>query len=115
VSVALYMDHHVPSGVTRGLRQRGVDVLTAGEDGRARLDDEELFARSTGLDRVIYSQDEDFLEIAARWQKMGRRFAGLVYARQGRIAIGKAIEDLEFIAKTAEPSDMENRVYWLPL
>jgi hypothetical protein len=28
VSVALYMDVHVPRPITRGLRKRGVDVLT---------------------------------------------------------------------------------------
>ena len=31
---ALYMDVHVPFAVTLQLRQRGVDVLTAIEDGR---------------------------------------------------------------------------------
>ncbi len=27
--IRLYMDHHVPVAITRGLRRRGVDVLTA--------------------------------------------------------------------------------------
>ena len=29
-----YMDQHVPAAVTRGLRERDVDVLTAQEAGR---------------------------------------------------------------------------------
>jgi hypothetical protein len=37
--VALYMDVHVPRAVTNGLRQRGVDVITAQEDEAATLDD----------------------------------------------------------------------------
>jgi hypothetical protein len=37
MSLALYMDHHVPRAITIGLRLRGVDVLTAYEDGASTL------------------------------------------------------------------------------
>ena len=56
--VSLYMDHHVPSAITAGLRKRGVDVLTAEEDGSARLDDDPLLDRATSLGRVLFSQDK---------------------------------------------------------
>jgi hypothetical protein len=42
MSVKLYMDVHVPRAVTNQLRLRGVDVLTAQEDGAAELGDAEL-------------------------------------------------------------------------
>ncbi len=35
--LSFYMEQHVPSAITRGLRRRGVDVLTAEEDGAAEL------------------------------------------------------------------------------
>ena len=54
--VRLYMDHHVPSAITEGLRRRGVDVLTAADDESATLDDESLLDRATALDRVLFSQ-----------------------------------------------------------
>ena len=38
MSVELYMDVHVRRVVTDGLRSRGVDVLTAQEDGAGELD-----------------------------------------------------------------------------
>jgi hypothetical protein len=47
--LAFYMDHHVPRAVTLGLRLRGVDVLTAYEDGAilyAALDKTFFFALS---------------------------------------------------------------------
>ena len=62
--VSLYMDHHVPSAITAGLRKRGVDVLTAEEDGSARLDDDPLLDRATSLGRVLFSQDQDLSEVA---------------------------------------------------
>ena len=37
MSLALYMDVHVPAAITRGLRRRSVEVLTAQEDGTATL------------------------------------------------------------------------------
>jgi hypothetical protein len=39
MSIAFYMDHHVPRAITVGLRLRGVDVLTAYEDGQSELAD----------------------------------------------------------------------------
>ncbi|MEI7820217.1 MAG: hypothetical protein WCK55_04805 [Verrucomicrobiota bacterium] len=39
MSLALYMDGHVPAAITCGLRRRSVEVLTAQEDGTAKLDD----------------------------------------------------------------------------
>ena len=44
--IRLYMEVHVRREVTVGLRLRGVDVLTAQEDGAARLADAELLTPS---------------------------------------------------------------------
>jgi len=66
VSVALYMDVHVPRPITRGLRRRQVDVLTAQEDGTTRWKDADLLNRAAQLDRILFSQDEDLLAEAAK-------------------------------------------------
>ena len=80
MSVALYMDVHVRSAVTRGLRLAGIDVLTAQEDRAAELDDSDLLDRATQLNRVLFSQDVDLLVIATDWQSRQRDFAGVIYA-----------------------------------
>ena len=67
--VSLYMDHHVPRAITAGLRLRGVDVLTAAEDGAAELADPDLLDRAAVLGRVLFSQDEDS---AGRRRRGGR-------------------------------------------
>ena len=59
--VGLYMDHHVSRPITSGLRRRGVDVLTAAEDGADRLSDPDLLDRASALERVLFSQDRDLL------------------------------------------------------
>lgn len=56
--LALYLDVHVPRAITNGLRRRGVEVLTAQEDGSAELDDPPLLERATELNRPFYTQDD---------------------------------------------------------
>ena len=93
--VAFYFDQHVPAAVARGLRLRGVDIVTAWEDGRSLLEDKLLLERATALDRTLVTQDEDFLAIASEWQSEGRDFAGIVYAHQLRIGVGRFVADVK--------------------
>ena len=95
---AFYMDVHVPSAVTVGLRRRDVDVMTSQEDGTQEADDVALLQRATDLGRALFTQDDDLLAIAASWQQEGREFAGVVYSHQlgpepnrsgGRICVDK--------------------------
>ncbi|MBM3239281.1 hypothetical protein FJZ31_23560 [Candidatus Poribacteria bacterium] len=115
MTIKIYMDVHVRRAVTEGLRLRKVDVLTAQEDGAAQFSDPELLDRTTALERVLFTQDEDLLREAARRQRSGETFAGVIYAHQLKITIGQCINDLELIAKVAEPEDFVNWVEYLPL
>jgi hypothetical protein len=114
VTLRLYMDHHVPSAITLGLRKRGIDVLTAEMDGAADLDDDLLLDRARALGRVLFTQDMDFLILAQQRTQTGRDFAGIAYAHQLGISIGQAIRDLELLAKVLDPEDMKNCVEYLP-
>ncbi len=114
MTLSLYMDHQVPSAITDGLRQRGVDVLTAKEDGSDTWDDDALLARATSLGRVLFSQDQDFLTLTHQWLQAPRDFSGVAYAHQLAISIGQAVRDLELLAKTLDPDDMRNRIEYLP-
>ena len=115
MSVALYMDHHVPSAVTAGLRLRAVDVLTAYEDSMAAAEDEAILRRATALERSVFTQDEDFLVLASEWRRIGRPFSGVIFGTQESLSIGQAIKDLELIAKASEPKEMRNDVQFIPL
>ena len=115
MSLPLYMDHHVRSAVTKGLRRRGLDVLTAFEDGHAATSDDQLLVRSTELGRVMFTQDDDFLVVSEAWLRDGRPFAGLVYAHQLHATVGQLISDLQLIVEAATPNEMKNTVLFLPL
>jgi hypothetical protein len=113
--VSFYFDQHVPAAVTNGLRLRGVNVLTAYEDGRSDADDISVLERATALSRVLVTQDEDFLALGARWLAERKEFSGIVYAHQLRIAIGRFIADLELIAKSCDFEQTRNHIEHLPL
>src|SRR5262249_62329422 len=115
VSVGLYMDVHVRRAVTDGLRLRGVDVLTAQEDGAGIFDDPKLLDRATELGRALFTQDDDLLREAKRRQHSGELFSGVIYAHQLNITVGQCIADLELIAKSSEPEEWLNSTIYLPL
>src|SRR4051794_27059469 len=107
MSITLYMDVHVHGQVTRGLIHRGVDVLTAQDDGADTLPDPALLDRATALGRVLFSQDPDLLAETRRRQQAGEHFAGLVYlvyVGQLKMSLGHMIRDLEMLAKVYEPA-----------
>lgn len=109
------MDVHVPTAVTHGLRLRGMDVLRAQEDGATRLPDEALLTRASQLGRLLFSQDEDLLAVAAERLARGEPFAGLVFARQMDVSIGVCVRDLELICQALSSTEVANRVIYLPL
>jgi hypothetical protein len=109
------MDQHVRVAATKGLRRRGIDVLTAYEDGRATASDEELLARATELGRVVFTQDDDFLAIADQWRRSRRPFAGVVYAHQLHATLGQIISDIQLILEATTADEMRDAVLFLPL
>jgi predicted nuclease of predicted toxin-antitoxin system len=115
MSLLLYMDHHVDGRITAGLRHRGYEVLTAFEDGHDRSSDVAMLARAAELGRVVFTFDQDFLEIAADWEATGRSFAGIVYGRTQDLSIGEAVRDLELIVQAVSAEGIENTVIWIPL
>lgn len=115
MSLAFYLDHHVPAAIADGLRQLRIDVLTVAEDGSADWDDDRLLERALALGRVVFTQDRDFLVLAARWQQSEREFAGMVYGHQLRVTVGGAVRDIALIASVMTRADMRNRVEFLPL
>jgi Domain of unknown function (DUF5615) len=71
-------DVPVKAAITAGLRRRGINVVTAQEDGGSRLEDTALLERATALQRVLFSQDDDLLAVARARQTTGVFFAGLM-------------------------------------
>jgi hypothetical protein len=110
----LYMDVHIKAAITAGLRRRGVDVVTAQQDGGTRLEDVALLERATELQRLLFSQDDDLLAVARVRQAKGVFFAGLIYGHQLAATVGRYVLDLEVVCQVLDPEEMPNRIEYLP-
>jgi predicted nuclease of predicted toxin-antitoxin system len=115
VAIKFYMDIHIPSAITAGLRRRGIDVLTSQEDGTRQVDDVALLQRATALGRVLFSQDQDLLQIAREWQREDQTFWGLVFSAQQGVSIGQCVADLELLSECYTEEEIANQVIYLPL
>ena len=114
MSVRLYLDVHVPQAIADQLRRRGVDVLTAVEDGASESPDDELLEHAHRSGRLLFTHDIRFRALAEEWQRTGRPFAGLIFGHTLGGTIGQFVKDLELIAKASEPVEWENVVDRIP-
>lgn len=106
--IRLYMDEHVPRAVTQGLRRRGVDVLTAGEAGMLGVSDEEHLEFATSQQRVMVTQDDDFLRLSAR----GAAHYGILYAPQETL-VGTLLAGIMLVVQVLTPAEMRHHVEYL--
>jgi uncharacterized protein with PIN domain len=103
--IAFYMDEHVPSAVSQGLRLRGIDVLTAQNAGMRGASDEDHLALAVQEQRAIFTQDTDFLRLHAA----NHAHAGIVYAPQGT-PTGAIVRSLMLIHEVLGPVEMAGRL-----
>ena len=104
--IRLHLDENVDHAVAQGLRLRGMDVTTTTDANLiGTTDDEQLFF-ALRENRVIFSQDQDFL----RHHQAGSEHAGIVYSRQGARSIGEIVRFLHFMSDCLEPEDMRGKL-----
>jgi hypothetical protein len=108
-TIRFYTDEHVSKAIIQGLRQRGVDVLTVVEAGTLGVTDEAHLERARQEERVIFTQDDDFLRLHAS----GLEHSGIVYAHQ-ETAIGDIIRGLMLIFQVLGAEEMKNHVEYVP-
>jgi predicted nuclease of predicted toxin-antitoxin system len=102
------VDEHVGKAVVQGLRQRGVDVVTVVEAGMLSATDEAQLAFALKAGRVIFTQDGDFLRLAASDVSP----AGIVYAPQGT-SIGAIVRGMMLIHNALSAEDLAHRIEYL--
>ena len=106
--IRFYADEHVSRAIATGLRLRRVDVLTVQEAGLSGGDDEVHLAFALAEGRVIFTQDADFLRLAAQ----SRSHAGVVYAPQ-QTSAGHIIRGLMLIHQVLSAEDMAGVVEYI--
>ncbi len=107
-NIKFQTDEHIPSAVIIGLRRRGIDVLSTPQAELLGATDEDQLRFATQEQRVIVTQDDDFLALHAQ----GREHSGIVFVQLGT-SIGHMVRGLHFIYQMMTIAIMHNHVEFL--
>lgn len=106
--VRFYLDEHVPFAVAAALRRRSIDVTTV-VDANLRTADDDIhlsYAQREGC--VLFTQDDDFLVLAAN----GQPRCGIADAPQGT-RIGDIVNGLVLIWHVYSAEEMVDHIEFL--
>jgi predicted nuclease of predicted toxin-antitoxin system len=104
--ISFLLDEHIPSSVAEELGGRGVDVKTVYELDLDGTPDTEILEFAEKGDRVIVSQDSDFL-------KHDEKHPGLVFLTEP-LGIGDLTRELARVLENFESEDLENSTIYIP-
>jgi Domain of unknown function (DUF5615) len=111
----LYFDEDAMDGnLVRGLRSRGIDVVTAADSSMIRRKDEEHLDFATVQGRALYSFNvADFHQIHTAWTATGRHHSGIILAQQKRYSTGDQIRRLLRLIGSLTDEAMRDREEFL--
>ncbi len=108
-TLRFHLDENCDPRIATGLRLRGVDVTTTIEVGLLEASDDEQLAYARDQERVIITEDADFLRMSAA----GRASPGVIFVRSQHRSIGRVIRNVLLIWEICEQDEMRNRVEFI--
>lgn len=107
--IRFYFDQHIPVSIARGLRRRGVDVLTTQEVDRCGLPDLDQLAFATQQDRVLVTFDAHLLSLASSEIE----HTGIAFCSAAKYSIGELFSALLVLHEVLSSGDLKNHVEFL--
>ncbi len=107
--IRFHLDENVSNAIAEGLRRRGIDVTTTPEQELIAVSDEEQVAFALRENRVIFTQDTDFL----RLNQAGITHSGIVYCHKNSRSIGEMVRGLILIWEYIEPQEICGKVEFI--
>jgi predicted nuclease of predicted toxin-antitoxin system len=111
--IRIYTDESVDVAIAEGLQRRGVDAFSARDRDKLGLTDEEQLFFANQEKAAIFTHDDDFLRIAAKWNDEGKTHCGVIYCHQTTYGIGDCIRNLKILATVLSSEDMINHIEFL--
>ncbi|WP_204105157.1 MULTISPECIES: DUF5615 family PIN-like protein [Spirulina sp. CCY15215] len=108
-TIRFHLDENVNGAIAEGLRRRGIDVTTSPEQGLMGTSDAEQLQFALSQNRVIFTQDDDFL----RLHHAGINHSGIIYCKQNSRSIGGILQFLVLIWECLEPEEISDRVEFI--
>jgi len=115
--IRLLTDENFDNNILRGLSRRlpHLDFVSVGDVGLAGSSDLVLLRWAANEQRIILTHDiKTMVPDANQLVAQGEPMAGVIFIPD-RLAIGRAVNDLELVLKTYTESDMRDSIEYLPL
>ncbi len=100
--IRFHLDEHIDPAIALGLRRYGIDVTTTNSVGLRTQSDEVQLMFIQETQRVLFTQDADFLIIAS--SRLDH--PGITYCKKGTRSIGEIIKMLVLIYELMTPEEM---------
>lgn len=107
--IRFHLDEHMDPDIAAALRRHGIDVTTTVESGLRTLPDERQLEFIRSEQRVIVTDDPDFLRLAAATTS----HPGVVFCRRINHTLGEIIRFLILVHEAYAPDEMAGRVEFL--
>jgi len=104
--IRFHLDEHVDHDLARALRLRHIDVTTASDAGLLGATDEAHLAFALQSGRVLFTNDADFLRLAAR----GTKHAGILYCPAQTRSVGYLIRYLCLLHDALAAEELRGRI-----
>jgi predicted nuclease of predicted toxin-antitoxin system len=108
-TIRFHLDENVDPRVAAGLRRAGIDGTTTLEAGLLSTADDEQLDYVVCEDRVMVTQDTDFLWLHSG----GHGHPGITFYAAGSRSVGDVIRAVRLIWELLEPADMANQVEYI--
>jgi len=108
-----YADEHGVFGLVQALRPRGMDVIRVQERGREQADDADLLNEALADERVMLTNDTDFIALAAERAARQERSAPIFFWPQQRRSIGQLVQSIIREASRRDYSSACSQVFFL--
>ena len=109
VRLKFYTDEHISKAVVKGLRARGVDIVSCVDVGNRTASDVEHLNYAEGENRVVVTYDNDFLKL----HEAGHPHGGIAFSHRP-LSIGEMIGILLLMHEVFEDVDMRGKVEFIP-
>ena len=107
--IRFHLDESADGRVARALARRGMDVTTPADAGLLGAADQEHLAFALAENRVLVTQDADFLEL----HHAGTQHAGIAYYPPGKRTTGELVTFLCLMHDCLDSDEMRGRLQYL--
>lgn len=111
--IRLYADENVDDRIIRGLRHRGIYIVTVFDTGMSGKPDLEQLSYAAENSLVLLTSDQDFLSLHSQWLREGKPHAGIIYYSQFHVVVGTCIWGVKVIADILTEEEMKNHLEFI--